>query len=321
MCSGMNSYFTRRCLYALPIAMAVTILCFLLVHLAPGDPIMALLPTDATPQMVAELRRDYGLDKSLPEQYLRWLWRVLHGDFGRSIANGRPVMSEIWMAMKNTLLLSLVSAVVGFTVGCTIGVLAGSFIGRWLDRIVVSFAVFGVSVPHYWLGMVLVIIFAVTLNVLPAVGAGPGSGGPFALDWNHIQYIVLPALTLSLIPASVIARNIRGHVAETYNQDFVVTLRGKGLRRLSILRHVIKNVAANGLAIMGLQLGYMLGGSILVETVFNWPGSGLLLSSAIFQRDIPVLQGTTLVLALIFVMINLAVDLAQAAIDPRIKRA
>ena len=222
--------------------------------------------------------------------------------------------------MQNTLMLSLVAATIGFVVGSLLGVLAGAFIGSWLDRAIVGFAVFGVSVPHYWLGMVLVIIFAVTFNLLPAVGAGPSTGEAFAFDWAHIRYIVLPAVTLSLIPCSVVARNIRGLVAEVFNQDFIVTLRGKGMRRVAILKHVTKNVAANAIAIMGLQLGYMLGGSILVETVFSWPGSGLLLNSAIFQRDIPVLQGTILLLALIFVFLNLVVDLAQAAIDPRIKR-
>jgi len=316
----MTYYVIRRCLYAIPIGLAVTIFCFLLVHIAPGDPIMSLVAPDASPQTVADMRREYGLDKPLPEQYALWVWHVLHGDFGRSIANGRPVVTELWLAMQNTLVLSLVAASVGFLTGSLLGVVAGAFNGRWIDRVVVGFSVFGVSVPHYWLGMVLVIIFAVTLNILPAVGAGPNTGEAFAFDWNHLQYIVLPAVTLSIIPASVVARNIRGLVAEILNQDFVVTLRGKGMRRLSILRHVAKNVAANALAIMGLQLGYLLGGSILVETVFSWPGSGLLLNSAIFQRDMPVLQGTTLVLALIFVVLNLAVDLIQAALDPRIKR-
>jgi len=316
----MIYYIVRRVLYAIPIALAVSVFCFLLVHIAPGDPIMALVPTDATPQLVADMRAAYGLDKPLPEQYLRWLWRVLHGDFGRSIANGRPVIDELWLAMQNTLVLSMISAVIGFCLGCLLGLIAGAFVGSWIDRAIVAFAVFGVSVPHYWLAMVLVIVFAVILNVLPAVGAGPGSGEAFAFNWEHIRFIILPAFTLSLIPASVLARNIRGLVAEAFNQDYVLTLRGKGMRRTTVLRHVAKNVAANALAIMGLQLGYLLGGSILVETVFSWPGSGLLLNSAIFQRDIPVLQGTTLVLALIFVTLNLLVDLAQAAIDPRIKR-
>ena len=317
----MISYVIRRVLYAVPIALAVSVLCFCLVHLAPGDPISALVSSDASPEVVEQVRRDYGLDRPLPMQYVIWLSRVVRGDFGRSIANGRPVLTELWLAMQNTLMLSLVAAAIGFTVGSLLGVLAGAYMGTWLDLAVVAFAVFGVSVPHYWLGMVLVIIFAVVLNVLPAVGAGPSTGGAFALDWDHLRYLVLPAVTLSLIPCSVVARNVRGLVAEVFNQDFIVTLRGKGMRRLAVLRHVAKNVAPNAIAIMGLQLGYMLGGSILVETVFSWPGSGLLLNSAIFQRDIPVLQGTVLMLSLIFVALNLAVDLAQAALDPRIKRA
>jgi peptide/nickel transport system permease protein len=316
----MISYIVRRVLYALPISLAVSLFCFCLVHLAPGDPITALVSPDAGPEVVAQVRRDYGLDRPLPVQYAIWLSRVVQGDFGRSIANGRPVLIELWHAMQNTLVLSLVAATIGFMVGSLFGVLAGAFLGSWLDRAIVGFAVFGVSVPHYWLGMVLVIIFAVTLNVLPAVGAGPSTGEPFAFDWNHVRYIVLPAVTLSLIPCGVVTRNVRGLVAEVLNQDFIITLRGKGLRRTAVLVHVAKNVAANAIAVMGLQLGYMLGGSILVETVFSWPGSGLLLNSAIFQRDIPVLQGTVLLLALIFVSLNLLVDLAQAALDPRIQR-
>ena len=317
----MISYIVRRVLYALPIALAVSIFCFCLVHIAPGDPITALVSPDAGPEVVEQVRRDYGLDRPLPVQYALWLSRVVQGDFGRSIANGRPVLTELWLAMQNTLVLSLVAATIGFVFGSVFGVLAGAFQGSWLDRGIVSFAVFGVSVPHYWLGMVLVIVFAVFFNALPAVGAGPTSGEPFSFDWEHIRYIVLPAITLSLIPCSVVTRNVRGLVAEVFNQDFIVTLRGKGMRRMAILKHVTKNVAANAIAIMGLQLGYMLGGSILVETVFSWPGSGLLLNSAIFQRDIPVLQGTVLLLALIFVFLNLLVDLAQAALDPRIQRA
>jgi peptide/nickel transport system permease protein len=176
-------------------------------------------------------------------------------------------------------------------------------------------------VPHYWLGMVLVIIFSVQLNWLPAVGAGPGGSGAWGWDWDHIRYLILPAITTSVIPMGIVTRTVRALTGDILSQDFVEALRAKGLHEVHVFRHVIKNAAPTAMAVMGLQLGYMLGGSILIETVFSWPGSGLLLNSAIFQRDLPLLQGTILVLALFFVFLNLMVDIAQAAIDPRIKRS
>jgi len=176
-------------------------------------------------------------------------------------------------------------------------------------------------VPHYWLGMVLVVIFSVTLNMLPAMGAGPDGTSNWMLDWAHLQFLILPAVTLSVIPMGIVTRTVRGIVSEILNQDFVTTLRGKGLRRSGIIVHVLKNAAPNALAVMGLQLGYLMGGSILVETVFAWPGTGFLLNNAIFQRDIPVLQATILVLAMFFVALNLGVDLLQTAIDPRMRRS
>ena len=169
--------------------------------------------------------------------------------------------------------------------------------------------------------MVLVIVFSVELNWLPAMGAGPGGTSDWGWDWEHLSHLVLPAVTLAVIPMGIITRTVRGLVSDILAQDFVTTLRGKGLRSLGILGHVARNAAPNALAVIGLQLGYLMGGSILVETVFNWPGTGLLLNNAIFQRDIPVLQGTILVLALFFVALNLLVDLVQTALDPRIRRA
>jgi peptide/nickel transport system permease protein len=166
--------------------------------------------------------------------------------------------------------------------------------------------------------MVMVVIFSVKLNLLPAMGAGPGGSSDWG--WDNLRFLVLPAITLSMIPMGIVTRTVRGIVAEILTQDFITTLRGKGLRRGGVFLHVLKNAAPSALAVMGLQLGYLMGGSILVETVFSWPGTGFLLNSAIFQRDIPVLQGTILVLALFFVVLNLIVDLVQTALDPRIRR-
>ena len=172
--------------------------------------------------------------------------------------------------------------------------------------------------PHYWLGMVLVIIFSVQLGWLPAVGAAPGD---WAWNWAHFQYLVLPAVTMSVIPMGIVTRTVRALIGDLLSHEFVDALRSKGVSERRVFVHIVKNAAPTVIAVVGLQLGYLLGGSILIETVFAWPGTGLLLNSAIFQRDLPLLQGTILVLALFFVLLNLVVDVLQAAIDPRIKRA
>ena len=307
----------RRVLYAVPIALAVSLVCFLLVQIAPGDPINAIVPADAPQAVVDQLRHEYGLDRPLPVQFGLWLSHVAQGDLGRSLATGRSVWSDLRPATANTVRLALSASLIGFVLGVTFGGVAGAFRGGWMDRIATTLAVAGVSVPHYWLGIVMVIVFSVTLGKLPAMGAGSGA---WVWDWQHIQYLVLPAVTLSVIPTGIITRTVRGLVSEVLDQDFVNTLRGKGMLPRSIFHHVVKNIAPTALSVMGLQLGYLMGGSILVETVFSWPGTGFLLNSAIFQRDIPMLQGTILVLALFFVLLNLVVDLAQTALDPRIRR-
>jgi peptide/nickel transport system permease protein len=317
----MLVYLLRRLLYAVPIALAVGFVCFMLVQIAPGDPINAIVPADAPSEVVEQVRRDYGLDQPLPVQFGLWLWKVVQGDLGRSLATGRPVWADLSTAIGNTLMLAVAASLLGFVLGCVLGGLAGTFRGSALDRLAVGLAVAGVSVPHYWLGMVLVVLFSVQWPLLPAMGAGPGGSADWAWDWEHVQHLILPAVTLSVIPMGIVTRTVRGIVAEIMNQEFVTALRGKGLRRFDVFLHVVKNAAPNALAVMGLQLGYLMGGSILVETVFSWPGTGLLLNSAIFQRDLPVLQGTILVLAMFFVALNLLVDLVQTALDPRIKRA
>jgi peptide/nickel transport system permease protein len=314
-------YVARRIVYVIPIVISVALVCFLLVHITPGDPLVAVLPPDASQELATQLRAAYGFDRPLPVQFGLWLWRALHGDLGASIATGRPVLTEVLRAVGNTVTLALAAASIGFSFGLLFGLTAGYFRDTWIDKLATSFAIAGVSVPHYWLGMVLVIIFSVELNWLPAVGAGPQGSSAWGWDWEHLRYLILPAITTSVIPMGIITRTVRALTGDILSQDFVEALRAKGLRETGVFRHVIKNAAPTALAVMGLQLGYMLGGSILIETVFSWPGSGFLLNSAIFQRDLPLLQGTILVLALFFVVLNLLVDIAQAAIDPRIKRS
>jgi peptide/nickel transport system permease protein len=317
----MLFYLLRRFVYALPIMVGVALVCFMLVHLAPGDPLVSILPPDASADLQASLRELYGFNRSYPEQFFAWVWRALHGDLGSSIASGRPVAAEVLKAVGNTLRLAVLATLIGFVLGSLFGFVAGYFRGSWPDRLASLLSVLGVSVPHYWLGMVMVIVFAATLNWLPATGAGPDGSGSWAWDWEHFQFMLLPALTMSVIPMGIIARTVRALVADILAQEFVVGLRAKGLSDLGVFRHVVKNAAPTALAVMGLQLGYLLGGSILIETVFSWPGTGSLLNSAIFQRDLPLLQGTILVLALFFVLLNLIVDVMQTLLDPRIARA
>jgi peptide/nickel transport system permease protein len=317
----MLANLARRIVYTLPIMAGVALVCFLLVHLAPGDPLMSVLPPDASADLQKQLIVLYGFDRPLPEQFLGWVWRALHGDLGTSIASGRPVATEVAKAVGNTFMLAVVATLIGFFFGSLFGFVAGYFRGSWVDRVASLLSIVGVSVPHYWLGMVLVIIFAAQLNWLPATGAGPGGSADWMWNWEHVRYLILPAVTMSVIPMGIVARTVRALVAEMLAQEFVVGLRAKGLTDVGVFRHIVKNVAPTALAVMGVQLGYLLGGSILIETVFSWPGTGSLLNSAIFQRDLPLLQGTILVLAMFFVLLNLIVDIVQGLLDPRISRA
>ncbi|ARP97177.1 ABC transporter permease [Bordetella genomosp. 13] len=307
----MLRYILHRILYTLPIALGVSLVCFALVHLAPGDPLSSVLPENASPQVIAEIRSAYGFDQPLPVQYLKWLGRAISGDLGASIKSGRPVMAEIAPAIGNSVILAAAAITLAFVGGCAMGAVAGYSRSRVVDRIVTATAVTGVSLPHYWVGMVLIVLFSVELGWLPASGMGD-------LDWQHM---ILPTVTLAVIPMGIIARSVRASVIEIRKQEFVQTLYAKGLRGPRVFAHVAKNVAPTVMAVMGLQFAQMLGGSILVETVFAWPGTGFLLNSAIFTRDLPILQGTILVLASLFVLMNLIVDVLQMMVDPRVKRS
>jgi len=219
-------------------------------------------------------------------------------------------------------IISFGAVMLAFSLAFVLGTIAAYYIGRPIDRLVTGISVVGVSVPNYWLGIVLIIVFAVELGVLPATGMGSKGSDDFSLrSWAQFKYAILPIITMSMVPLGIIMRSTRSAVAEVLAHDFVATLRAKGLRELAVLRHAVRNALPQILAVMGLQFGYLVGGSILIETIFTWPGTGFLLSKAILTRDIPVLQGAILILALCFVATNLAVDLIQTSVDPRIKRA
>jgi peptide/nickel transport system permease protein len=296
------------------------VVSFMLVYLAPGDPLNAIAPADAPADVIEALKSAYGLDRPVPVQYGLWLWRAVQGDLGTSIASGRAVATEVLGAVSNTWVLAGVAAGLGVLVGCVLGALAGYKHGGWVDRVATLLSVVGVSIPHYWLGLVLTIVFSIWLGWFPAMGAGPGGSSEWVWDVDHLRHLVLPAITLSVIPMGIITRTVRALVADMLGQEFVVALRARGLSGVAVFKHVAKNTAPTVLAVAGLQVGYLMGGSILVETVFAWPGTGFLLNTAIFQRDMPLLQGTILVLCMFFVVLNLCVDILQPLIDPRMGR-
>jgi peptide/nickel transport system permease protein len=310
----MWSYAGRRLLLAVPTLIGASLIVFAMVHLAPGDPIAAVMPAEASPADVAAAKKALGFDRPLPVQYLLWLKRVAMGDLGRSIATRRPVIADVADAFRNSLALALSSSVLDFGLGIGLGLLAAFRQGSIVDKLASAAAIVGVSVPHYWAGIILIIVFSVQLNWLPAMGAG--SGGLV----EYLRHLVLPTVALSLIPLGVITRVVRSAALDALAQDFVLALDAKGLWRRTVFAHVVKNSAPQILTVLGLQFGFQLGGSVLVEAVFSWPGTGYLLNLAIFQRDIPVLQGVILILSAFFVLVNLAVDLLQSVVDPRIAR-
>jgi peptide/nickel transport system permease protein len=311
----------RRVLLALPIALGVSIVCFALVYIAPGDPLETVVPPDATAATIAAIKHAYGFDKPIVVQYFIWLGHALEGQLGTSISTGRPVALEVGRAIANTFRLVVLAVPAALLVGYGMGVAAARYPGRLLDRMVSGGAVVGISLPNYWVGVMLVILFAVQWSLLPATGMGRLDAGTFGIfAWSDFRFMILPAISLALIPTGIIARSTRAAVLDLLSHDFVLTLRANGLTEAAITRHVLRNALATVIAVIGLQFGYLMGGSILVETVFSWPGSGFLLGRAIQNRDVPLLQGTVLVLAMIFVATNLVVDLLQVTIDPRLRR-
>ncbi|MSO53908.1 MAG: ABC transporter permease [Rhodospirillales bacterium] len=314
------TYFLRRLLYAVPIALGVTIICFSLIYLGPVEPLDAVAPDDASPEELARLKVEYGFDKPLPVQYLIWLGRAAGGDFGVSLFTRRPVIEELLPAISNTMMLAMSATGLAFSIAFALGILAAYNNGRILDRLFTGVAVVGVSIPNYWLSIVLIMIFAVELNMLPAMGMGPTGSRDWAWDVAHLRHMILPAIAISAIPVGIITRTTRACILEMLSQEFVSALHAKGISRARVLVHVVRNAAPTVLAATGIQFGHLLGGSILVETVFSWTGTGYLLNEAIFKRDLPILQATIAVLALFFVAINLVVDLVQTWLDPRIRR-
>ena len=315
----MWSYAVWRLIYVIPTLFGVSIIMFFLLYVAPGDPLATLLPPDASAVDRAKLAHSMGLDKPVHIQYAIWLGNAVQGDLGQSFHNNVPVIDEVKSALKNTFILAAAAAVLSITAGAVLGTIAAFNQGRVLDKVASAIAITGLSLPNYWVAILLIILFSVTWGVLPAQGmqtiGGAGSG---LLD--VMKHMVIPVVALMMISVGIITRMMRASVLEVLDREYVTALRGKGLSPYTIVYHVVKNAAPPVITVVGLDFGYLVGGSILVESVVNWPGAGGLLNLAIQRRDIMVIQGTVLALASIFVVLNLVVDIFNTMIDPRIRR-
>jgi glutathione transport system permease protein len=304
----MTQYVLKRLLGLLPTLLIVAVLVFLFVHMLPGDPARLAAGPDASPETVALVRADLGLDKPLPQQFLSFFGNMLQGDFGHSLRSKRPVSTEIAERFMPTLLLTISSMAWAVVFGMAIGITSAVFRNQWPDRVGMTLAVSGISFPAFALGMLLMQIFSVQLGWLPTVGAD---------SWRHY---VLPSLTLGAAVAAVMARFTRASFIEVIQEDFVRTARAKGVsEKWVILKHCLRNALIPVVTMMGLQFGFLLGGSIVVEAVFNWPGLGRLLVDAVDMRDYPIIQALVLLFSLEFILINLVVDVLYGYINPTIR--
>jgi len=325
----MTVFVVRRLLALVPVLLGVSTVVFFILHLTPGDPAQMMLGDYATREAVEQLRKEMGLDRPLYVQYGIFVADVARGDLGRSITQRQPVRVLIGQRLVATAELALAAMFIALLVGITLGVLAAVNRG-WLDYLITTVSLLGVSAPVFYLGLLLIMLFSVQLEAFPVSGRGgpllPAIGALFTGDpqplLTALRHLFLPALTLGLSFSALIARMTRATMLEVLGQDFIRTARAKGLNaRLTVLKHALRNAGIPLLTIVGLQLSGLLGGSVLTETVFAWPGLGRLAVDAIFARDFPLVQGTVLTVALIFVLMNLLVDALYGLVDPRVSYA
>ena len=314
----MRRYLARRLLLLVPVLVGVSVIVFMVLHLSPGDPVEIMLGAQATQADRARLRADLGLDQPVHVQYVRWLGHVARGDLGRSLWMKRPVLAEVLLRFQATLILAGTALLLSTTLGIALGVASATRPNSLLDRLSATASLFGASMPSFWLGIVLMVVFALRLGWLPASGMYAPYGGGGLLDL--LAHLLLPAVTLAAASVTIIARLTRATMLETLGQDYIRTARAKGVvERGVVLRHGLKNALIPIVTVVGVQAGYLLGGAVLTETVFAWPGVGTLMVQGILARDVPLVQGCVLVVALSFVLVNLAVDLVYAWLDPRIR--
>jgi peptide/nickel transport system permease protein len=314
----VRRYVVRRLLLLFPVLLGVSVIIFMVLHLAPGDPAEIMLGSQATQADLERLRAELGLTEPLYVQYVHWLGLVVRGDLGRSIWMKRPVLAEVLGRFQATLILTGSALVLSTAAGLALGILSAVRPNSLLDRLSAVASLFGASMPVFWLGIVLMVIFALWLGWLPASGMFAPYGGGDVRDL--LVHLALPAVTLAAASVTIIARLTRSTMLETLGQDYIRTARAKGVvERAVVLRHGLKNALIPIVTVVGVQAGYLLGGAVLTETVFAWPGVGTLMVQGILARDFPLVQGCVLVVALSFVLINLIVDLLYAWLDPRIR--
>jgi ABC-type dipeptide/oligopeptide/nickel transport system permease component len=304
----MFDYFVRRLLQVVPVLLGVTIIVFGMVHLIPGDPAQIIAGTNATIEDIEGIRQKLSLDKPLAEQYFIYMNNIFKGDLGTSIRTRRPVLEEMIPRYANSLLLASCSVVIMFIFGLTSGILSAVKQGSWIDYLSMAISLFGVSMPVFWFGLMLMLVFSVHLGLFPTTGIGT------------FKHLVLPSLALGAHSTAVVARLTRSSMLEVIRQDYIRTARAKGLDEYAVIfQHALKNALIPVVTIIFLRFGTLLGGAVLAETVFAWPGVGLLMIEAIGNRDYPVVQGCVLMVSVSFVFINLITDLIYPLLDPRIR--
>ncbi|WP_045211390.1 ABC transporter permease [Desulfonatronovibrio magnus] len=310
-------YIGKRLLATIPVILGLTIIVFFIMALIPGDPATAILGAYATPENVAQLNRQLGLDQSLPRQYMTWLTNIFQGDFGRSYAQNRPVLDIVTERFSATLILAGTALIICSIMGLLAGIISASRQYGLADKLITVIVLIGISTPAFWLGLLLIIVFAVNLSWLPASGMYSIYGGGDLPDL--LRHLILPAGTLAFIATGVIARLTRSSMLEVLRQDYIRTARAKGLReRRVIYRHAFKAALVSIVPVIGIQAGFVLGGAVYVETVFQWPGIGSMLVNAISTRDLLLVQGGVLIVAVAYVFFNLIADVVQFLLDPRV---
>ena len=312
----MLKYLGTR-LAGMAVVMAiVAVLVFVLTRAASGDPVSVLLGDQATAADIARVQQQYGLDKPLPVQFAYWLKELAHGNLGDSIFLQRPVTQALWERAEPTTLLALMAVAIAALIGIPAGIVGAVFRGKWIDQMFTSLAMLGASIPSFWLGLVLMPVFAVALGWFPV----SGYGDPGAPLLERLRHLVLPATVLGLLNSALIIRFTRASMLDVLNEDYVRTARAKGLGEAPVvLKHALRNALVPIVTVLGLTVALMIGGAVVTETVFGLPGVGNLVVNAVLRRDYPVIQGALLVIAVIYVVINFAVDLLYTLVDPRVK--
>jgi peptide/nickel transport system permease protein len=314
----MLAYTLKRLVLAVPVLLGLTVIVFLIMTMIPGDPATAILGSYATPENVARLNRQLGLDRPLVEQYFVWLGNLAQGDLGRSYNLNRPVIDEVLERFSATLILAGAALLLCSIFGLIAGVVTAVRQYGWTDRIVTFFVLIGISIPSFWLGLLLILAFAVSLRWLPASGMFSIYGGGDLPDL--LRHLTLPAITLAVVATGVIARLTRAAMLEVLRQDYIRTARAKGVsERRVVYRHAFMAALVSVIPVIGVQAGFVLGGAVYIETVFQWPGIGRMLVTAISTRDLLLVQGGVLVVAASYVLFNLVTDLLQHLIDPRLR--